>query len=193
MSRQPSQAVPRWRSVQSPQRVAQGTVPDVTDARQLSQAATGAAQQGWSATQIGVQQPAQASQQSAGVQSMQGQQPARAAATPTQISTQQPPVDVLETPDELLVLVDMAGFDEDDIQLDVDDDVLRIAASRTLSIDDDETLLTQERPTRFERYLQLPVDANIEAAKAKHEAGVCRITLPKSEQARDNHHRIGFQ
>jgi len=114
----------------------------------------------------------------------QGQAPAQ---------PQIPPVDVLETPEELLVLVDMAGFDEDDIQLDIDNDVLRIAASRTLEIEDDETLLAQERPTRFERYLQLPVEANIEDASAKQADGVCRITLPKSESARDRHHRIGFQ
>jgi HSP20 family protein len=135
-----------------------------------------------------------------GQQAMSGQRAQQGAAdrwspatVEAQPQAQVPPVDVLETPAELLVLVDMAGFDEDDIQLDIDNDVLRIAASRTLEIDDDETLLAQERPTRFERYLQLPMEANIEEARAKQEDGVCRITLPKSESAQSNHHRIGFQ
>jgi|GEM_PF-3185937 len=135
-----------------------------------------------------------------GQQAMPGQQAQQGVATQwspatveAQPQAQVPPVDVLETPAELLVLVDMAGFDEDDIQLDIDNDVLRIAASRTLEIDDDETLLAQERPTRFERYLQLPIEANIEEARAKQDGGVCRITLPKSESAQGNHHRIGFQ
>lgn len=141
-----------------------------------------------SASQQTAQQSAQSGQQ-VGAQGSMGQPMVQT----TQPQAREPPVDVLETPEELIVLVDMAGFDEDDIQLDVDNDVLRIAASRTLEIDDDETLLAQERPARFERYLQLPVEADIEDAKAKHKDGVCRITLPKSEQARGNHHRIGFQ
>jgi len=155
------------------------------------------AQQGWTQDQSG-QAAIQGQPQSTGV-------PSQSPTGPQQVTSQWPvqnqprgqaqipPVDVLETPDKLLVLVDMAGFDEDDIQLDIDNDVLRIAASRTLEIDDDETLLAQERATRYERYLQLPVEANIEEARAKQVEGVCRITLPKSESARDRHHRIGFQ
>lgn len=151
------------------------------------------AQQGWTQDQPAMQgsQPTGVPSQSpAGPQQVASQWPVQ---DQPRGQAQIPPVDVLETPDELLVLVDMAGFDEEDIQLDIDNDVLRIAASRTLEIDDDETLLAQERPTRYERYLQLPVEANIEEARAKQADGVCRITLPKSESARDRHHRIGFQ
>ena len=220
MRQQPTQQLPQWSqqellTTQQYQPVQSQPVSGRSQApsQQRPQPGTAAAQQGWASAQSAAQQPAQTGQQ-VGVSGAAAQQPAQtgqqvgasgaaaqpgsmgqsmAQTGPAQVQAREPPVDVLETPDALVVLVDLAGFDQDDIQLDVDNDVLRIAAGRTLEIDDEESLLAQERPTRFERYLQLPVEANIEEASATHENGVCRITLPKSEQARESHHRIGFQ
>lgn len=204
---QPVQQQPAYGASQStPQQVPKGAAQTaqrgLTGTQQTLTQPARTAQQGLTGTQQSLKQPAQAGQQGStaaqqsdqtgpqvGGQGSMGQPMVQT----TQPQAREPAVDVLETPDELLVLVDLAGFDQDDIQLDVDNDVLRIAASRTLAIDEEETLLAQERLTRFERYLQLPVEANIEDASATHEDGVCRITLPKSEQARGSHHRIGFQ
>lgn len=101
-----------------------------------------------------------------------------------------PPMDLVETPDEILVLVDTPGFETDDIQIQVDDRSLIVSAERG-DDDEEQTVLTRERPQRLYRVLTLPTQAVVEDAKASHENGVCRVTLPKSESQRRR--VIGFE
>jgi HSP20 family protein len=105
-----------------------------------------------------------------------------------------PAVDVIETPTELLVICDVPGFKEDNMQLDLDNNVLRIVAKeRVHDLDEDERLLTAERPTAVERQIQLPKQIAVNDATAKYEDGVCTIHLPKDEEETRKATQIGFQ
>jgi len=103
-----------------------------------------------------------------------------------------PSVDVLETTDEVLVYVDMPGFEEDHITIQADEQTLVVTGERPDDYDpDDYTVHLRERPMRVQRSVYLPGTADVEDATAEHDNGVCEITLPKSEEGRGR--TIAFQ
>jgi len=130
----------------------------------------------------GQQQHQQQHQQAAA-----GEHRLRAAATPN--------VDVVESEQEVVVLLDAPGFEEDHITVHADANNLYVTADRSEdpsagSADGERTLL-RERPVRLERAITLPGYIDPEQATAEHENGVCRIVVPKDEEER--RHEIAFQ
>jgi HSP20 family protein len=90
-----------------------------------------------------------------------------------------PRVDVVDTSEEIWVLVDLPGFTEDEIDVRADEDTVVVSAGRREEVSDGQTRMLHERPTELQRSLSLhaPVDAS--AAEATYEHGVCRVKLPK--------------
>lgn len=113
------------------------------------------------------------------------------AATAQQPQTMVPHVDLLETDDEFVLLVDAPGFEKDDIDIYADDDSVIITAQRSLDLEQGERAVRTERPARLERTIRLPVVVDIDDASASYDNGVCRITVEKTEA--DRGRRIGFQ
>ena len=110
-------------------------------------------------------------------------------AQPEQL-VQVPPVDIVETPDEIVILVELPGYTEEDIVLEGMNQRVQILAEREFDPDEETKLHLRERMSRAERVVQLPMPVNIENADATFENGVCRIEVPKLEEVRG--HRIGF-
>lgn len=100
-----------------------------------------------------------------------------------------PLLDLFEEADEFIVLVDLPGFDADEIELEASNESLRIIAQRDEDIEEDAYPLQRERSNRAERLIQLPGQVSIENADATCVDGVCRITLPKAGESQ--RHRIG--
>lgn len=102
-----------------------------------------------------------------------------------------PLTDVFEGADEFVVLVNLPGFDTEEIELDATNRSLRIIAHREEEeeIDEDAYALQRERRNRAERVIELPGDVDIDDAEATCVEGVCRITLPKTSESKS--HRIG--
>ena len=132
-----------------------------------------------------------AAPQHGGPQPTMGQPGGVESATTAQQSVVVPAIDVYETADEILILADTPGFDEDSIELRADEQSLLITATREQTVEEGRTPLLQERPTRLERIVQVPPGADIEGAKATHEDGVCTVTIPKNESRRRR--TIAFQ
>ena len=106
-----------------------------------------------------------------------------------------PNVDAIESDDEVVVLVDAPGFDEEHITVHADESNLYVTADRSddpiADTDEGERVLLRERPTRLERAIALPGHIDPHEATAEHDNGVCRITIPKNEE--DRQHEIAFQ
>lgn len=102
-----------------------------------------------------------------------------------------PPVDVVESADELVVRIDVPGFEKDELELQADANRLYVTGNRSRELDDDEQALLTERPTRVERTIPLSVDIDPEEVTASHENGVCEVVVPKDAQTK--RHEIGFQ
>lgn len=101
----------------------------------------------------------------------------------------QPLVDILEAPEEVLVIADVPGFEEEDITIQADESSLSLVAERSEDVDGEYQVIQSERPTRLERVVPLPPNGDIDGASATHDNGVCTVTIPKAGTDR---REIGF-
>jgi HSP20 family protein len=94
-----------------------------------------------------------------------------------------PAADLYETERELIVELDVPGYDEKELALEVSDHTLTVKGERLEEKEEkDKTFYLHERLEKhFERSFTLPVDADIEKMKAKFETGVLKVHVPKLE------------
>jgi HSP20 family molecular chaperone IbpA len=65
--------------------------------------------------------------------------------------TATPPVDLIELPEEIVVLVDLPGVSKDDVKLEGSSDMVEISAERTSKYDNDEHLIRERAPREYYR------------------------------------------
>lgn len=92
-------------------------------------------------------------------------------------------VDVIHKADGYTLEASLPGFSSDEIDVTVDDGVLRIkAAKSTDETEDNGNYVVRERRTgKFYRAIRIPEGVDIEAAATSYKDGVLRIELPKNE------------
>jgi len=97
-----------------------------------------------------------------------------------------PAADVYETPEEIVVEVDLPGRKQEELQIKVDGDVLTIEAERKAErAQKGDTYQRSERIVgKFARSFTLPANVDSTRTAAKYEAGVLQIRLPKREEAK---------
>lgn len=102
-----------------------------------------------------------------------------------------PFVDVYDAPDEITVFADLPGCRKEDIHVQTSNSTLFITAERPEKVEGEARPLVYERSKRVERAIQLPAHVDAEGAEASCEEGVCKVTLPKAADARQQ--TIGVQ
>jgi HSP20 family protein len=105
----------------------------------------------------------------------------RPAATGTQVPTWEPPVDVLETEREVLVLVALPGVEPDRIETMIDGGHLVVTADRVLPVELRTAVIHRlELPQgRFERRIRLPA-GRYDTVRRAAVHGCVLITLQKA-------------
>jgi HSP20 family protein len=95
-----------------------------------------------------------------------------------------PTSDVMETPKELIVKLDVPGFDENELSLEVSDHKLALRGERSEEQDEsDAHVFVRERlATRFERIFVLPAEVDTDKVAATLSKGVLEVRVPKIEQ-----------
>ncbi len=83
-----------------------------------------------------------------------------------------PAVDIYENETEYLILSDLPGADPGSLALDLDQGTLTLQASRAGA------------RTDYKRVFRLPDSIDAEAVRARLDAGVLRVHLPKRESLR---------
>ena len=94
------------------------------------------------------------------------------------------PLDVVQNKDELVVTASVPGTAKEDIEISVDDNALtiQVEANNSLTTEESETFLLQERRTgSFYRALRLPEVFDYDGAEPTFKDGVLTIRLPKLE------------
>ncbi len=91
------------------------------------------------------------------------------------------PVDVYETDDEVVVVAEIAGILEEEVEIVVDGKVLVLIGERKPSIGRPGRLYSQMEICHgpFRRELLLPADVNPDEARAEYSQGMLEIVLPK--------------
>ena len=106
------------------------------------------------------------------------------AAMPGRIS-----LDVAEYDDEFVVTADLPGYERDDIDVELSDDRLRIAADHEEDTEAEEPgryVRRERRKRSMSRTITLPEPVDDEAVSATFRHGVLTITLGKAAEA-DSH------
>jgi HSP20 family protein len=96
-----------------------------------------------------------------------------------------PAADIYETSEEFVVELEVPGFREEELGLEVTDHTLTVRGEvRAEKEETDRTFILHERLARqFERRFQLPADADTEKLSARFESGVLEIHAPKAPEA----------
>ncbi len=93
-----------------------------------------------------------------------------------------PAADIYETDGELVVELEVPGFDEKELEIEVSDHTLCVTGERKEQTEKQEkTMRLRERlEKKFERRLELPVDIDGEHITAKCANGVLTVHVPKT-------------
>jgi HSP20 family protein len=105
---------------------------------------------------------------------------------PALVSPELPAADVYETPEEFVVELEVPGYDEDDLGVEISDHTLTIGGIRTESEDEeDKAYRLRERLERtFERRFVLPAQVDTEHLAAEFTKGVLKVHAPKLAAAK---------
>jgi len=97
------------------------------------------------------------------------------------------PVEVYETPDELVVKVELPGVKKEDVEVVVRDNYLIVRAEKKEEQEENkEHIHIKERVYgKFERVIPLPADINPDGAKASFKDGVLEIRIPKKAASQE--------
>lgn len=96
-----------------------------------------------------------------------------------------PAIDLLETPEDIVLLVDLPGVDPSRIDLSVTGNVLTLRGDKPTTDVPNGHLAIQERLMgTFHRQITLSSEVNFDAAQAEAHNGVLKVRLPKQETAK---------
>jgi HSP20 family protein len=95
--------------------------------------------------------------------------------------TWSPPIDVYETRDDLVVVVELPGVGEKDIHLSMNGDVLSLRGQRGNAAEarEEHYHRIERWSGTFERHVQLPIPVQTDKIRASYREGVLEIRLPK--------------
>jgi HSP20 family protein len=97
-----------------------------------------------------------------------------------------PAADVYETEKELVVELDVPGYEEEELALEVTDHLLTITGERKLEKEEKEKsfYLHERLEKHFERRFTLPTEVDTAKIAATFRTGVLEVHIPKIEQVR---------
>jgi len=106
-----------------------------------------------------------------------------------------PKLDLSEKDDSFRVVVDVPGFNENDIEVHYENGILSIKGKKEEEkVDEKENFYHKERYSgTFIRHIAIPKPIKIEDVKATFKNGVLEITLPKQEEVKPKAIKINIE
>lgn len=105
-----------------------------------------------------------------------------------------PPVDVAETQEKILVRAEVPGLKQEDIQIEFENGLLTLKGDRRLEKNEGTTWHRVERTYgAFSRSFTLPRTVDAEKIAATYREGILEIEVPKREEAKPKQIRIAVQ
>ncbi|MDX1777919.1 MAG: Hsp20/alpha crystallin family protein [Thermodesulfobacteriota bacterium] len=106
---------------------------------------------------------------------------------PTRFSAEKmwkPPVDIYETAEEVIVLVEVAGMNKKDIAVTLDNNILKISGVRPDYSPAAKNRIHQMEIDygKFERMMKITIPIDTENTSACYKEGFLKITIPKKKQ-----------
>jgi HSP20 family protein len=103
-------------------------------------------------------------------------------------TTWNPPVDVLEEKDKIVVKVEVPGVDEKDLRVTFEDGLLSISGERQFEQKEERNYHRIERSYgSFTRTFSLPRSVDVAQISASYTSGVLEVSIPKKDEALPKH------
>jgi HSP20 family protein len=104
-----------------------------------------------------------------------------------------PPMDLVEAEDHFLLRADLPGMREEDVNIEVRDNTLRISGERKTEHDQRERgwYRLERQFGKFSRALTLPDGVNADTIEANFDHGVLEVRIPKPEERKPRRIEIG--
>jgi HSP20 family protein len=94
-----------------------------------------------------------------------------------------PPVNAFRKGDDFVIIAEVPGVKKSDLEIQVKDQVIRIAGTKSVDYADKASVHRRERSTgRFNRTFTIPVRIDAERIKAECHDGILALYLPRAEQ-----------
>ena len=105
-----------------------------------------------------------------------------------------PPVDISETPDQLVFHVELPGFSQEDLKLRAENGVLTLEGERKFEKESEKKAYhrVERAYGHFVRAFSLPTNVDAEKIHANLSDGVLTVELPKREEAKPKSIPIGI-
>lgn len=103
-----------------------------------------------------------------------------------------PPLNVMENKDSLIIEAELPGLDANDIDVNLSGDILTIKGEKKEEKTEDgkHYHCTECHVGFFQRSFRLPVSVHSDKVDAGFDKGVLKITLPKTEEAKEKQIKI---
>ena len=99
-----------------------------------------------------------------------------------------PPVDMKIDDNTLTVVIDIPGFEKNDINLSINKNILSIYAEKKISDEKNDNVICNQRPNVIDKKIRLPVhikEGEEKVNSAKYSQGVLTITIPVTKKGKD--------
>lgn len=106
-----------------------------------------------------------------------------------------PALEMTETKKAYKVTAELPGIEADDLEVSVEEDMLRIAGEKKVERDEDEKgyRISERSYGSFERLVRLPAAAEADKIRAKCRHGVLTITIPKDGKEGERVRKIAVE
>ncbi len=101
-----------------------------------------------------------------------------------------PPVDLYQTDNSLVALIDLPGVETKDVEVTATVDSLTISGEFKPVSEDGEVLWQERSAGKFYRSFKLPVHIKSDKVEANYKNGVLRIVMPKVDELKSSSIRI---
>ena len=103
-----------------------------------------------------------------------------------------PPINVFQQGDSLVAILEIAGVDKGDLEIQAKDNAIRISGKKAIAYPEGVSVHRRERLSgSFDRTLTLPMQIDADAIKAEYRNGVLALFIPRAESDKPRTIRIG--
>ncbi len=103
-----------------------------------------------------------------------------------------PSVEISDSDSQITVTAEIAGMDEKDVEILLDDGVLTLRGEKRSETEDKSRQFSERYYGRFERRIPLGFDIEEDKVSASFKNGLLTVTLPKSASAQSRVRRIAI-
>ncbi|HET6516636.1 MAG TPA: archaeal heat shock protein Hsp14 [Nitrosopumilaceae archaeon] len=99
-----------------------------------------------------------------------------------------PPVDMKIDDKTLTVIIDMPGFDKNNINLSINKNILSIYAEKKISDEKKDNVICNQRPNVIDKKIRLPIhikEGEEKVNSAKYSQGILTVTFPVTRKGKD--------